>query len=115
MKEDKKPLPQGQLREHDTFFGEKLPANGCEAPPPFWPYWASCLSCLLMIGPFFLTVASVFTTGLPLAGILVAPGAVMGLANWISPTSPAARTMWRGFCIGCLASCFLLAVLASQW
>jgi hypothetical protein len=109
MNEKSEALPEGQIREHDTFFGEKVSAQQDKRKPNVW------LNCLWMAGPLFFTITSTFLTGLPLAMFLVIPGAIGGLINWIISSSPGRKQVWRSVFIGCLASWVFLGVLASQW
>ncbi len=72
-------------------------------------------NCIFMAGPVFLTVTSTFSTGLPLAGLLVVPGTFVSLAMWIISKPVSITQAWRSLFWGCLFSYFFLGVLASQW
>ena len=120
MKEQEKPLPQGQIREHDTFFGEKITkqanekvfAQRNERKPNIW------LNCLLMVAP---SCCAITVTFLPVALVLVPyllvviPVTMIALINWMTSTTSTAKQVWRSIFIGCFASCIYLGVLASQW
>lgn len=73
------------------------------------------LNCLWMAGPPLFTIATTFATGWPLAFILVLPGMIAGLINWLLSQSAARKQLWRSIFLGCFFSVFFLEVLASQW
>src|SRR5690349_15895175 len=107
--EQEKKLPAGQIREHDTFFGQKIVPEPDKSKPNV------ALNCCLMILPLFLTVTSTFMTGLPLAMFVVIPGTLGGLVGWIIHSQPATKQICRSVFIGCFASWFFIGVLAAQW
>lgn len=97
-------LPVGPVRPSDAYFGELHP----ELAPKIG------VNCFWITSPLLFTVITTCLSGLPLAAVLVMPGALIAVPKWVLCTTRAEKQLWRSVFAGCAAGTMFLCVLASQ-